>query len=82
MAAKKKSKWIKGATANAHGQFAAKAAKAGESTLEFAHKHDEDAGRLGKQAVLAENLIAAGRKRSSSRSREDRIKSRYGASHG
>lgn len=56
---KAKKKWIKGATENSHGQFKAKAEKAGMSTLSYAHEHDEDGGRLGKQAVLAENLMKA-----------------------
>lgn len=73
-----KKHWIKGATKNAHGQFAAKAKAAGESTLEFAHQHDADGGKLGKEAVLAENLIEAGSHRKS-KSREDRIKGRYGS---
>jgi hypothetical protein len=46
---------IKGATENGHGQFAAKAKKAGESTLAFAHEHDDAGVKLGKEALLAEN---------------------------
>lgn len=53
------SKWIKSATKGSHGQFRAKAEKAGKSTREFAKEHDSDSGLLGKQARLAENLMAA-----------------------
>ncbi len=63
---KKKHKWIKGATENAHGQFRKKAEAAGESTLAYAHKHDKDGGKLGKEAVLAENLMTAHHKDSPS----------------
>lgn len=60
MAEKKKRKnWIKKATANSHGQFKAKAKKAGETTKQFAKEHAEDSGKLGKQARLAENLMGA-----------------------
>lgn len=54
---KKKHKFIKEATKNAHGKFRAKAEKAGMSTLAFAHAHDEDKGVTGKQARLAETLM-------------------------
>jgi hypothetical protein len=50
-------KWIKGATANAHGQFAAKAKKAGESTAAFASEKSDAPGKLGKQARLASTLM-------------------------
>jgi hypothetical protein len=50
-------KWIKGATANSHGQFAAKAKKAGESTAEFASEKSSAPGKLGKQARLASTLM-------------------------
>lgn len=48
--------WIKGATANSHGQFAAKAKKAGMSTAAFAKSKAGAGGKLGKQARLAETL--------------------------
>ena len=51
-------KWIASATKNAHGQFAAKAKKAGESTAEFAREHEHDKGKTGKQARLAETLMS------------------------
>lgn len=51
---KKKKKWMKAAFANSHGQFKAKAEKAGESTAEFAKNHEHDSGKTGKQARLAE----------------------------
>ncbi len=56
-------KWIKKATENAHGQFRAKAEKAGESTKEFAEENKGDAGKTGKQARLALTLMGAGEKR-------------------
>ncbi len=52
-----KRKWIKSATSNAHGQFRAKAEKAGESTKEFASEHAGDSGKTGAQARLAQNLM-------------------------
>lgn len=52
-----KKKWIKGATANAHGQFRRKAEAAGETTREFAREHEGDAGVTGKQARLALTLM-------------------------
>lgn len=66
-------KWIKKATANAHGQFAAKAKAAGMSTRSFAQKHSGDGGKLGKQARLAETLMGFHHKSS-----EDRMRGRYG----
>lgn len=50
-------KWIQSATANAHGQFKAKAKKAGESTREYANEHKGDKGKTGKQARLALTLM-------------------------
>ena len=52
-----KSKWIKKATANAHGQFRRKAEAAGESTRQYAEEHKGDSGRTGKQARLALTLM-------------------------
>lgn len=46
-------KWMAKAFANAHGQFKAKAQKAGMSTREYAEKEKSAPGRLGKQARLA-----------------------------
>ena len=54
--AEKKKKFIKQATENAHGQFRAKAEKAGMSTLGYAHEHEHDSGTTGKQARLAESI--------------------------
>ena len=45
--------WMKKAFANSHGQFKAKAEKAGESTQEFANEKKGAKGLLGKQARLA-----------------------------
>ena len=50
-------KWIAGATANAHGQFAAKAKAAGKTTREFASEKSDAPGKLGKQARLAQTLM-------------------------
>ena len=66
--------WIKSATANSHGQFAAKAEKAGETTREFAREHADSGGKLGKQAVLAETLMGTHH----SKTRDERMKGRYG----
>lgn len=55
MAAKKK--FIKAATANAHGQFKAKAEAAGKTTREFAAEKASAPGKLGKQARLASTLM-------------------------
>lgn len=55
--AEKKSKWIKKATENSHGQFRKKAEAAGESTKEFAKEKSSAPGRLGRQARLAETLM-------------------------
>lgn len=53
-----KRKWIKAATANAHGQFAAKAKAAGKTTAQYAAEKADAPGRLGKQARLAKTLMA------------------------
>lgn len=58
MSDKKPKKWIKAATENAHGQFKAKAEKAGMSTGAYAHAHDNDSGVTGKQSRLAETLMS------------------------
>ncbi len=59
-----KKKWIKGVTDHMNkGSFGKKAEAAGKSTSEFAHEHEHDGGYLGKQAVLAENLMKAGHHR-------------------
>ncbi len=54
-----KKHWMAGATANAHGQFRAKAQKAGMSTKAFAEKKDAAPGLLGKQARLALILMGS-----------------------
>ena len=71
----KKKKWMKKAFANAHGQFKAKAEAAGESTKEFAHEHEHDSGKLGKQARLAEVGMASHKKHS-------KVKALYGKKEG
>lgn len=58
MAEKRKpKKWIAEATSNSHGQFKAKAEKAGKSTAEYAEEKVSAPGKLGKQARLAESLM-------------------------
>ena len=59
---KKKKKWVQAATEGAHGQFAAKAEDAGETTREFAKTHESSPGKLGKQARLAETLMGFSKK--------------------
>lgn len=49
--------WIAGATANSHGQFKAKAQKAGMSTAAYAAKEAGAPGKTGKQARLAQTLM-------------------------
>jgi hypothetical protein len=58
----KEKHWEQAATANAHGQFRAKAKKAGMSTLAYARKEAHAPGKLGKQARLAEVLIESHKK--------------------
>lgn len=53
--------WMKEAFAGSHGQFKAKAEKAGKSTAEFAKEKSAAPGRLGKQARLAEVGMKASR---------------------
>ena len=53
----KKIKWIKSATSGAHGQFAAKAKAAGETTREYASEKAGAPGKLGKEARLAKTLM-------------------------
>lgn len=56
-----KRKWIKSATEGAHGQFAAKAKAAGESTREFAADKADAPGKVGEQARLAKTLMGMNR---------------------
>ena len=64
-----KTKWMKAAFAGSHGQFKAKAERAGESTRAFAEKEKGAGGVTGKQA----NLALAGMNASHSRAEK-----RYG----
>ena len=57
--ADKPKRWIKKATAGAHGQFREKAERAGESTHAFAEEHKGSPGKTGKQARLALALMGA-----------------------
>ena len=54
-----KSKWMKKAFANAHGQFSDKAKAAGKSTEDFASENAHAPGGLGRQARLV--LVAQGK---------------------
>lgn len=54
--------WMKKAFANAHGQFKAKAEKAGMSTAAYAEKEKAAPGKLGKQARLARAGMKARKK--------------------
>lgn len=60
MAGKKPKRWMQKATEGAHGQFRAKAERAGESTKTFAEEHKGSPGKLGKQARLALTLMSHG----------------------
>lgn len=53
--------WMAKAFANSHGQFKAKAEKAGKSTAAFAKEKEGASGKLGKQARLAEVGMKASR---------------------
>ena len=55
-------KWVRKATANAHGQFRRKAESAGMTTRAFAKAHEHDSGKTGKQARLAETLMGMSHK--------------------
>lgn len=57
----KSEKWMAKAFANSHGQFKAKAARAGKSTAKFAREKEHAPGKLGKQARLAEAGMKASR---------------------
>jgi hypothetical protein len=52
-----KHKFIKKATENAHGQFKAKAEKAGKATRQYAVEKSDAPGKLGEEARLAETLM-------------------------
>lgn len=64
--------WIKKATKNAHGQFAAKAKAAGKSTREYAREKADAPGRLGKQARLAKTLMGMKKKGAEKKPRGER----------
>ena len=80
LVADKKKKFIAKATENAHGQFRAKAEKAGKSTREFAEEHRGSPGLLGKQARLALALMGASGaiKKPKHRSQTERMTAMYG----
>lgn len=59
----KRKRWIQKATENAHGQFRAKAERAGESTRAFAEHEKGASGKTGEQARLAINLMSAAARR-------------------
>lgn len=56
MAEKKKKNWIAGAIRHP-GSLRAAAAKAGQSTKQYAAAHANDSGTTGKRARLAETLM-------------------------
>lgn len=64
--------WIKSATSNSHGQFRAKAAKAGMSTHAYAEKMKSKGGKTGKQANLALTLMKASKSSKRSKKRSGR----------
>lgn len=72
--------WVKNATANAHGQFRAKAEKAGESTRQYAETHKGDSGKTGAQARLATTLMSMSHKKKRREALYDHPRSR--AQHG
>jgi hypothetical protein len=55
----KSKKWMSKAFSNSHGQFKAKAARAGMSTAAYAKKEEHAPGLLGQQARLAERGMEA-----------------------
>lgn len=54
-----KKNWIAKATSNSHGQFRAKAQRAGKSTRAYAEQEKGASGKTGKQARLALALMGA-----------------------
>lgn len=71
-----KKKWMKAAFSNAHGQFKAKAEKAGKSTAEYARANAHAPGRLGRQARLA--LVGMKEDIPGKPARKSRVERRYG----
>lgn len=55
-------KWVQKATANSHGQFKAKAHKAGLSTADAAQAWSSKKGKTGAQARLAATLMGLNKK--------------------
>ena len=68
--------WMKGAFANAHGQFSSKAKEAGKSTADYASEHAHDPGKTGKQARLA--LVGMGKSVPGKPKATPRTEKRYG----
>jgi hypothetical protein len=60
-------RWIKKAVSGAHGQFAAKAKAAGETTREYAEEKKDAPGTLGKEARLASTLMGMHHSRAAKR---------------
>lgn len=54
--------WIKKGASKHPGRFAAKAARAGKTTREFASEKADAPGKLGQEARFAKNAIGAARK--------------------
>jgi hypothetical protein len=65
--------WMAKAFANSHGQFKAKAKKAGMSTHTFAEKEKGAGGKTGRQA----NLALAGMNADHTKSRQETRSSRW-----
>ncbi len=67
--------WMKQAFSNSHGQFKAKAKRAGMSTRAFAEKEKDAGGLAGKQA----NLALVGMNASHGGAKKSRSEKWYGA---
>ena len=67
-------RWMAKAFGNSHGQFKAKAARAGESTRAFAEGKKDAGGLVGKQA----NLALAGMNASHGKPKKSRGEKWYG----
>lgn len=71
--AEKKKKWVKNVTEHMDkGVFRKKAERAGKTTEAYAEEHEHSKGKIGKQARLAESLMAMSKahKKHSSSSKE------------
>ena len=62
-----KKNWIKKGASKHPGLFAEKAARAGESTREYAQEKKHAGGKLGKEANFAINAMGAAKKKHKSK---------------